>query len=372
MTSFDPTSLMQYAGYAFFVVFMLYGQKLQMLQMLAQIGQKMKLLVKMRDTSFSELRSHILKHIGTLTPDDEKALKIMIDSIAIPPVSHLDPAGLVPKMENIFKTYDKYLKNGLKRIVNRPGVEPVSQSELENLTNSLEVAIELNVFVKVVEHFVKLSKKAGMLAVYQIFMILPMILEMGEALNEAAKHFGTGLPIGDGFGPMVAQRFVKNGDGMMDSEDHSTDSETSVYEQIVNNRKVIVVKAKGPGGSVGNPGKVTQEVIYWSKPALVVTIDAGLKMESEKTGDVSEGVGVAMGGPGMDRFRIEEALSTLEVPVLTVVCKMTMKEAISKMPKEVLDQVDPVYQRVLTMIEQNSAEGDTVVVIGVGNTMGVE
>jgi hypothetical protein len=357
---------MQYAGYGFFVIFMLYGAKLQMYQMLAQINSKMKKLIMMRDVSFSELRKHILKHVGTLTADDENKLKILIDSIAIPPVSNLDPAGIVPKMENIFKTYDKYLKNGLKRIVRRDGVADISQASLENLTNSLEVAIELNVFVKVVEHFVKLAKKAGMLAVYQIAMVLPMLMEMGEALNEAAKHFESGLPIGDGFGPMVASHIS----GI--SPELCTDPETSVKQVGFEGRRVMVVKAKGPGGSVGNPGIVTQQVINDTKPTLVITVDAGLRMESEKTGDVSEGVGVAMGGPGMDRYRIEEILAQTSTPVLTVVCKMNMKEAISQMPKEVLNQVDNVVQRVLRMIRENTEVGQTIVVVGVGNTMGVE
>jgi hypothetical protein len=371
MTSFDPASIMQVAGYGIFILFIFFGAKLQLMQMLAAIKGKMARLAILRDTSYNNLRSHISKFVA-LSADNNARLHNLITSIAIPPVSHLDPAGIVPKMENIFKTYDKYMKSNLRRIVNHPGVEPISQSDLENLTNSLEVAVELDTFYRVVDHYYRLAKKGGVFMAYQLVMVLPMLMEMGEALLAASSHFGTGLPIGDGFGPMVARQFVKNGDGMLEAENHSTDSETSVYEQIVAERRVFVVKAKGPGGSVGNPGKVTQEIILKEKPSLVVTIDAALRMESEKTGDVAEGVGVAMGGPGMDRFRIEEALAESSVPVLTVVCKMNMKEAISMMPKVVLDQVEPVYRRVLQLIDENSEKGQTVIVIGVGNTMGVE
>jgi hypothetical protein len=368
MTSLDVNSIMQAASYGVFILFIFFGAKLQLMQMLAAIRGKMARLAILRDTSYKNLCAHIAKFVPSgMSKDSEARLRNLISSIAIPPVSNLDPAGIVPKMENTFKTYDKFMKSNLRRIVGN-----VSQSDLENVTNSLEVAVELDVFHRVVDHYYRLAKKGGVFMAYQLVMVLPMLMEMGEALLAASGHFGTGLPIGDGFGPMVAQKFVKNGDGMLEAENHSTDSETSVYEQIVADRRVFVVKAKGPGGSVGNPGKVTQEIILKEKPSLVVTIDAALRMESEKTGDVAEGVGVAMGGPGMDRFRIEEALAESSVPVLTVVCKMNMKEAISMMPKAVLDQVEPVYRRVLQLIDENSEKGQTVIVIGVGNTMGVE
>jgi hypothetical protein len=352
---------MQFAGYAFFVLFMFYGTKLQLMQLLAYIKNKMTRLAFLRDQSLSALNTHIKKHIATISIEQTKAIEILINSIAIPPVSNLDPAGMVPKMENIFKTYDKYLKSGLRRIVGN-----VSQSDLENLTNSLEVAIELNIFYKVVDHFYRLAKKGDFMMAYMIKMGLTQLMEIGEALFAASSHFQSGLPIGDTFGPMVASRLG----GIQNTV--FSDEETTVRDTVVAGRKVIVVKAKGPGGSVGNPGIVTQKVIMVEKPSLVVTIDAALRMESEKTGDINEGVGVAMGGPGMDRFRIEQALAETQVPVLTIVCKMNIKEAISQMPKVVLDQVTPVYERVLKLIAENSESGETVIVVGVGNTMGVE
>ena len=329
------------------------------MQLLAYIKNKMTRLAFLRNQSLILLETHIKKHIATISLEQSKAIEILVNSIAIPPVSNLDPAGMVPKMENIFKTYDKYLKSGLRRIVGN-----VSQSDLENLTNSLEVAIELNIFYKVVDHFYRLAKKGDFMMAYMIKMGLTQLMEMGEALFAASSHFQSGLPIGDTFGPMVAGRLGGTLDAVY------SDEETTVRETIVSGRKVFVVKAKGPGGSVGNPGKAIQDIVKVAKPSLVVTIDAALRMESEKTGDVNEGVGTAMGGNGTERFRIEEA--TVNVPVLTIVCKMTMKEAISQMPKIVLDQVTPVYERVLQLIHENSESGQTVIVVGVGNTMGVE
>src|SRR6266566_8413449 len=357
--SFDPQSILQFAGYAFFIVFMMYGTKLQLMQLLAYIKNKMTRLAFLRNQSLISLEMHIKKHTATISPEQSKAIEILINSIAIPPVSNLDPAGMVPKMENIFKTYDKYLKSGLRRIVGN-----VSQSDLENLTNSLEVAIELNIFFKVVDHFYRLAKKGDIMMAYMLKMGLAQLMEMGEALFAASTHFQSGLPIGDTFGPMVASRL-----GGIQNIIFS-DEETTVRDTVVVGRKVIVVKAKGPGGSVGNPGFAVQDIVKVMKPSLVITIDAALRMESEKTGDVNEGVGTAMGGNGTERFEIEGA--TIGIPVLTIVCKMNLKEAISQMPKAVLDQVIPVYEKVLNLIRENSESGETVIVVGVGNTMGCE
>ena len=109
MSGFDPTSLMQIASYGIFVVFMLYGTKLQMYQMLAKIGQQMKKLVIMRDSSLASLKTHIRKYAPNISVAQETQLAILINSIAIPPVSNLDPAGIVPKIESISKTYEQSL-----------------------------------------------------------------------------------------------------------------------------------------------------------------------------------------------------------------------------------------------------------------------
>ena len=43
-------------------------------------------------------------------------------------------------------------------------------------------------------------------------------------------------------------------------------------------------------------------------------IDAGLKLEGEMVGEVSEGIGAAIGGPGVDAYKIEEKLTKYKIP----------------------------------------------------------
>ena len=100
-------------------------------------------------------------------------------------------------------------------------------------------------------------------------------------------------------------------------------------------------------------------------------IDAALKLEGEDTGDVAQGVGAAIGGIGTDRFKIEEVATKYNIPVFAIVVRQSVKDAITLMKKEISDQTENVRNQVYEMITDNSNPNETVLVIGVGNTLGV-
>ena len=100
-------------------------------------------------------------------------------------------------------------------------------------------------------------------------------------------------------------------------------------------------------------------------------IDAALKLEGEESGTVSQGFGAAIGGIGTDRFKIEELATKFDIPIFSVVLKQSVKEAITLMKKEIANQTENIKSQVHEMITDNTANGQTVLVIGVGNTLGV-
>ena len=100
-------------------------------------------------------------------------------------------------------------------------------------------------------------------------------------------------------------------------------------------------------------------------------IDAALKMEGEDSATVSHGFGAAIGGMGFDRFQIEAIATNNNIPVFSIVVKQSVKEAITLMTKEIADQADPVRSQIYEMIQENTKEGQSVLIIGVGNTVGV-
>jgi len=79
----------------------------------------------------------------------------------------------------------------------------------------------------------------------------------------------------------------------------------------------------------------------------------------------------AIGGIGTDRFQIEEVAIKHNIPVFAIVIKQSIKEAITLMTKEIADKAEEVRSQVYDMIKENTTSGQSVLVVGVGNTLGV-
>jgi hypothetical protein len=107
------------------------------------------------------------------------------------------------------------------------------------------------------------------------------------------------------------------------------------------------------------------------RPKLIVTIDAALKLEGEETGKIAEGVGVAIGGPGVDKYKIEELAKSRNIPLHAFVIFQSITEAITPMRESIAKAADVVLEKVRKLILEKAGEGDVVVIAGVGNTVGV-
>ena len=100
-------------------------------------------------------------------------------------------------------------------------------------------------------------------------------------------------------------------------------------------------------------------------------VDASLKLEGENSASVAKGFGAAMGGIGTDRFQIEDVATKNNIPILAIVIKQSIYEALTLMTKEIADQASSVRDEIHDMIKDNTKENQTVMVVGVGNTLGV-
>jgi hypothetical protein len=103
----------------------------------------------------------------------------------------------------------------------------------------------------------------------------------------------------------------------------------------------------------------------------IIMIDAALKLEGEKTGDVAEGIGVAIGGIGVEKYQVEEVASRFNIPIYAVIVKQSVQDAITIMRKEISNAFERVTNTVYSVIEDRTSEGQSVMIIGVGNTIGV-
>jgi len=103
----------------------------------------------------------------------------------------------------------------------------------------------------------------------------------------------------------------------------------------------------------------------------VIVIDAAQKLEGENPGEVAEGVGVAIGGPGVDQFKVEETLVKYKIPVDAIIIKEDVGDAVSPMRKEIFDAVDVAIERIKRLILEKTKVGDSVIIAGIGNTIGI-
>jgi hypothetical protein len=181
--------------------------------------------------------------------------------------------------------------------------------------------------------------------------------------------FSKGQPIGDGVGVLVVAKLA---DGCEKTR-YEIAKDTIVQELELEKRRVYIVRAQGPGGTVGRPGEAVKRLVesLSEQPKLIVTIDAALKLEGEETGKIAEGVGVAIGGPGVDKYKIEELAKSRNIPLHAFVIFQSITEAITPMRESIAKAADVVLEKVRKLILEKAGEGDVVVIAGVGNTVGV-
>jgi hypothetical protein len=97
-----------------------------------------------------------------------------------------------------------------------------------------------------------------------------------------------------------------------------------------------------------------------------------LQLMSPYTVNKAEGTGAAIGGSGTERYHIEEAAAKSNIVLDAVIVKMSSKEAISTLTPELQEAAAAAYNRIRTIIQSEPATGDTVIIPGIGNTIGIE
>jgi len=301
----------------------------------------------------------ITKH-GRPKRDVANELDNFLEFFMIEPV-HEDPVGVISRLDHVLNVRQKRFEGVVAKMA--PKADSESAANIEMV---IEGAMANNYIFRVVRHLVLLAEKTKS---YQITMILqmqmPILKEYAKAFLEATKTFATGKPIGDGLGAMVATKLIGNSQCKEPIED------TVYAETKFEGRKLLIVKAKGPGGRVGKPGKLIEYLVKRQKVNRIIMIDAALKLEGEPSGQVIEGVGAAIGGPPTEKYKIEEATVKGKIPVDAIVIKESFKEAITSFNRRLAKAADSTVERVKQAIRERTKPGDMVIVAGVGNTIGI-
>ena len=353
--------ILQIGWLGFFVFYMFYGQRLQIRIMLKEIESSLYKLQLIKD-QVRALTISTIKEIGKTDGDLETRVDRLLEHLYIPPVE-LDPSGIIRRLEHIVDIRDFRFKDEVKLMVPQ-----ADETQVNNLTNMLDAALVLNQIYKIVKHFYLSGKKtSSFYIILQLQMILPDIMKESEAYANALTAIKAGQPMGDGIGALVAAKL------MYGNESHEIAKDIMMSEVQIEGRIAYVLKAKGPGGNVGKPGEAIKQIIEEKegKIARVIIIDAAQKLEGEKPGEVMEGTGVAIGGPEVDKYKVEEVAAKYKVPLNVILIKEGVRDVVSAMRKEISDSVDEVSVRVRRIIHETTKEGDLVIIAGIGNTMGI-
>ncbi len=338
-----------------------FGQQIQSRIAILQLDGAVRKLEFIRNDA-KALALRTIKEIGKPKDDPSPALSGLLEQFFIDPVA-LDPAGVIGKLDHLLDVRDLKFKSDVKKIA-----PEATDAQANNLENLVEASWALNLLYKIVRHFYLLGKKtSSFYVILQLQMLLPLIMQEAEAYSGAAKAFAQGQPVGDGAGALVAARLMR------DHEKREVDKDVMVAEIAIEGRRVIALKAKGPGGNVGKPGDAIRTVIEENngKVAMVIMVDAALKFEGEKTGEITEGIGAAIGGVGTERFKIEEEATKYKIPVYAIIVKQSIQEAITPMKKEIAEAAEAVIQRIKALINERTKESDLIIVAGIGNTVGI-
>ncbi|MEM1541391.1 MAG: DUF1512 domain-containing protein [Ignisphaera sp.] len=349
----------------FYIMFFLYlftdlPQKAQFVRYERGVASRLSLIEGLIVESINKVKSY-LSRLGI--KDNSKFVDTTLENyFVIEPVS-IEPTDIIRRLDHVITVNEQKFKNDLEKLA-----PELSIHTRNNIAISLSIASALYTVYKILRHYYLLGRKyENWVLLMQLYLMLPQLLRELIPYAKAIDGIVKGIPIGDSVGPLVAYKLIGNA-SRIDIEDDT------VYSVVnIENRNVYVIKAKGPGSTVGRPGKAVAKIaeMLSYKVARIITIDAALKLEGEKTGLVAEGVGAAIGDPGPEKIEIERIAVKCNAPLDAVIVKMSNDEAIKPIKREIIDGVEKAYEIVLDIIKNRTKPGDNVIVVGIGNTVGV-
>jgi hypothetical protein len=347
----------------FFVIY-LYGTRLQTYMMTRQVEAAAAHLESLSKQG-KQIALRVFKDLGVAEDDIKAAVEEFMEFFIIEPVS-VDPAGVLGRLEHLLDVRTHRYESHIARVA--PKADPELAANAESV---LSAAMAVYYVFRVIRHYLILGKKTKSLyLIMQVQMQLPQIMQMAKAYFDAIKAFADGKPIGDGMGPLAVAHFARElKTGKPEELAKHTISVSAKFEE----RTVYFVRAKGYGSHVGKPGEVIRKLVdrHKRKITRIITVDAGLKLEGEDIGHVIEGVGAAIGDPGPEKWKMEDSGVRYDIPIDAIVIKESLEDALSPMKKALVDAVPKVIERMKRAIRLRTKKGDTVIIAGIGNTMGI-
>ncbi len=335
-------------------------QRMQLWRYSSFIRKKIVQLTELEEDSKRKAVKYLMS-LGVKEP--KKVLEGFTNNFFLISPVDVEPTDIIKRLRHLLRSRDSKVRAYVME--NLPGAGEVIW---ENTEVILEISSALTLINKIVKHYYKLGLKYNnWILMMQLALELQQIVGLAKSYDDAIDAFMRGIPIGDGAGPLVAHYLAGN------SQPEELVKETVVYNIQIDGRKVYIIKAKGPGSTVGYPGEAVEKLVekLGGRVSKIITVDAALKLESEETGEVAHGIGAAIGDPGPEKIAIERIATKYSIPLEAVVVKMSNEEAINAMTKQIYEGVIKALNVVKDIIENTVKESEAVIVAGIGNTVGI-
>jgi len=333
-----------------FFVFIMFYPRLTLSQIIWKIEAGARRLEAMSERANSMVASKI----------GERSVKKSVDQFTeffvIEP-SALDPYGIVRKLDQVIRQTEHRFEDFVSTVASKKSVK-----ERQQINYGLRAALGVRQLAKIVRHYVETAKKYKNLQIAMIIqMQMPMIEKIAEGEFKGTQAFLHSWAVGDSIGPLIAAELVDKVKPIAE--------DMVMGQTTIEGRRCFVIRASGPDPHLGRVDEAIEKIMAHHNIERVVTIDAAQKLEGERSGGVAEGVGFAMGGVAQ-RDVIENALLPKKKPIDSIVVKVGMEEAIIPMKKEVLEST-PVAIEAVKRAVRRAKPGSSVLIIGVGNSVGI-
>jgi hypothetical protein len=363
------------------IIIFIFGQNFQTKYALRQINRSWRIIRGWRNFGF-KLIHRIISPICSSTissQDIDSFIEDMLEFFVIRPVKLDSP--YFPKLNYLLMRREKRFRELIKQFL--PNINILT---LATLTSLFSTTAEIeNIYRKVRHSYLMGKKTKSTWFILQNAAEMTQILLTAQAYTIALDSFTGNIPIGDSIGPLTIQRFVQ------ETNNNSSNNLLPVQEiteimiaQTVNfeERTCICLRANGPASVVGNPGISIQKIVQDHADKnrvinLIITIDSYLRMEGEDPGSVALGLGPAIGGlqeDHPDKYMIESIAIDAKppIPIESIICRESLQESVSPISEEIKSAVPKIIRLLKQIIRSQSNASDTVIILGVGNALGVE
>lgn len=364
------------------LIILFFGQNWQAFRASRQIRNSLKDMKQRRLYGIKQLSKLIEPSTSeTITESDIRDFINELMDYFIVPFEKLNPETY-PFWVNLLFQQEKKLKELIKNYIPQ-----VNITDLEKIIAILKATQQIDEKLKKGYHNLTIGEKTD-----SYWYLLQTASNITQSMIEARTYrvlidsILVGEPIGDSVAPLALKNFLEQEIKENDKSEQKIIEETILNEYILQKIKykeriLYCLRPKGPEPRVGHPAMVINQVlkqkISMNKPiSLILTVDAYAKLEVEKSGTISYGLGLVIGADtetNIEKAYLEKILSqhNSEIKMEAIICRESLEDAVFPMSDQIKNSIPKITRLIKSSILSNTEPGDQIIILASGNALGI-